>query len=61
MRALLLGLDSGGGGAPDATAYGDEGADTLGTRSTFADVAATPAEYFGLQAWPTGDSFLPHH
>ena len=31
MRALLLILDSAGcGGAPDAAAYGDEGADTLG-------------------------------
>src|SRR6185503_13363135 len=31
MRALLLVLDSVGcGGAPDAAAYGDEGADTLG-------------------------------
>ena len=31
MRALLLILDSVGcGGAPDAAAYGDEGADTLG-------------------------------
>ena len=31
MRALLLVLDSVGiGGAPDAAAYGDEGANTLG-------------------------------
>src|SRR5947209_16619100 len=31
MRALLIVLDSVGiGGAPDATRYGDEGADTLG-------------------------------
>lgn len=31
----------------------------LGTRSTFADVAASLAEYFQLPAkWPTGNSFL---
>jgi len=33
------------------------GAD-LGTRSTFADVAATLAEIFGLGKWPVGESFL---
>jgi phosphopentomutase len=31
----------------------------LGCRETFADVAATLAEYFGLEpAWPVGRSFL---
>lgn len=29
----------------------------LGTRKSFADIAATAAEYFGLH-WPTGNSFL---
>src|SRR5438045_9076506 len=32
-------------------------AQDLGTRKTFADVAATLAEYF-LISWPTGTSFL---
>ena len=32
----------------------------LGTRTTFADVAATLAEFFRLrQKWPVGASFLP--
>lgn len=31
----------------------------LGTRSTFADVAATLAQFFGLPPWPAGESFLP--
>jgi len=31
----------------------------LGTRATFADVAATLAEVFGVGAWPVGESFLP--
>jgi phosphopentomutase len=31
----------------------------LGTRETFADVAATLAEYFAV-SWPTGTSFLTH-
>ena len=31
----------------------------LGTRATFADVAATIAEAFGLAPWPVGRSFLP--
>ncbi|HSH38437.1 MAG TPA: phosphopentomutase [Chthoniobacterales bacterium] len=30
----------------------------LGTRETFADVAATLAAYFGVPNWPTGTSFL---
>jgi phosphopentomutase len=30
----------------------------LGTRSTFADVAASLAEFFRLRAWPSGVSFL---
>jgi phosphopentomutase len=34
----------------------------LGTRSTFADVAATLAEFFHLrQKWPIGDSFIALH
>ena len=33
----------------------------LGTRTTFADVAATLTEFFHLSTWPTGDSFLPHN
>ena len=31
----------------------------LGTRETFADVAATLAEFFRLPAWPGASSFLP--
>ncbi len=31
----------------------------LGTRDTFADIAATLAEIFKLPAWPVGTSFLP--
>ena len=30
----------------------------LGTRRTFADVAATLAKFFRLDPWPTGESFL---
>ena len=30
----------------------------LGTRTSFADVAATISEYFGLAAWPGASSFL---
>ena len=30
----------------------------VGTRETFADVAATLADYFGLSGWKTGRSFL---
>ncbi len=30
----------------------------LGTRETFADIAATLAEFFHLEPWPTGLSFL---
>ena len=30
----------------------------LGTRETFADVAASLADYFGVEGWPTGTSFL---
>ena len=33
-------------------------ADALGTRETFADVAATLAEFFALAAWPGAESFL---
>ena len=32
---------------------------SLGTRETFADVAATLAEFFGLGAWRDAKSFLP--
>lgn len=39
--------------------HNDESQD-LGTRPTFADVAATLSAYFQLpNAWPVGDSFLP--
>ena len=31
----------------------------LGTRQTFADIAATLAEFFRLDPWPVGESFLP--
>lgn len=50
-RALLIVLDSVGiGGAPDAAAYGDEGADTLGH---IADGCATGAgDRAGLRAGP---------
>jgi phosphopentomutase len=35
-------------------------AENLGTRATFADIAATLSVYFQLpNAWPVGDSFLP--
>jgi phosphopentomutase len=34
-------------------------ADALGTRETFADVAATLAEFFAMPAWPGARSFLP--
>lgn len=38
----------------------NDGASALGTRKTFADVAATLSAYFDLpNAWPAGDSFLP--
>lgn len=33
-------------------------ANALGTRETFADVAATLAEFFALPAWPGAESFL---
>ncbi len=33
----------------------------LGTRTSFADTAATLAEFFALSALPVGISFLPHH
>ncbi len=36
-------------------------ANALGTRKTFADVAATLAEFFALPAWPSARSFLPIH
>jgi len=32
--------------------------DALGTRESFADIATTLAEFFGLPPWPTGASFL---
>lgn len=31
----------------------------LGARETFADVAATLADFFGIQPWAVGQSFLP--
>jgi phosphopentomutase len=31
---------------------------SLGTRDTFADIAATLADWFGLEPWPVGRSFL---
>lgn len=36
-----------------------EKAHPLGTRATFADIAATLAEAFALPAWPVGSRFLP--
>ncbi len=32
---------------------------SLGTRETFADIAAALTEFFELEPWPTGTSFLP--
>jgi phosphopentomutase len=43
---------------PILALHGDH-ATPLGIRDTFADVAATLADYFCLPAWPTGRSFLP--
>jgi len=37
--------------------HGD-GRTDLGTRETFADIASTLAEFFHLDPWPVGDSFL---
>lgn len=55
-RALLVVLDSVGiGGAPDAAAYGDQGADTLGHIA--AACAAGRADRAGLRAGPLA---LPH-
>lgn len=55
-RALLIVLDSVGiGGAPDAAAYGDEGADTLGHIA--AACAAGRANSAGLRSGPLA---LPH-
>jgi phosphopentomutase len=34
-------------------------AEPLGTRQTFADIAATLADFFQLKRWPAGTSFLP--
>lgn len=34
---------------------------SLGTRRTFADVAATLTAFFGLPAWPVGDAWLARH
>ncbi|TCL95715.1 phosphopentomutase [Rhizobium sp. PP-WC-2G-219] len=51
MRAFLFVLDSLGiGGAPDAAAFGDEGADTLGHIAEFC--AAGAADRAGLRAGP---------
>ena len=33
--------------------------DPLGTRATFADVAASLAYFFELEPWPVGEAFLP--
>ncbi|MGO8352442.1 phosphopentomutase, partial [Rhizobium johnstonii] len=50
-RAFLFVLDSFGvGGAPDAEAYGDEGADTLGHIAEFC--AAGAADRAGLREGP---------
>src|SRR5436305_6235331 len=55
MRALILVLDSAGiGGAPDAHAYGDEGADTIGH---IADVCARGGANNGERGGPLR---LPH-
>ncbi len=55
-RALLIVLDSVGiGGAPDAAAYGDEGADTLG--HVAAACAQGRADRAGLRSGPLA---LPH-
>ena len=55
-RALLIVLDSVGiGGAPDAAAYGDEGADTLGHIAVAC--AAGQADRAGLRSGPLA---LPH-
>lgn len=55
-RALLIVLDSVGiGGAPDAAAYGDEGADTLGHIA--AACAAGSADRTGLRSGPLA---VPH-
>jgi phosphopentomutase len=32
--------------------------DVLGTRASFADIAASLAEFFGVGPWRTGASFL---
>ena len=59
MRALLIILDSAGcGGAPDAAAYGDEGANTLGHVLATAPDLELPA-LFSLGLWKilTGDVF----
>src|SRR4030095_12655821 len=50
-RAIILVLDSVGvGGAPDAAAYGDEGADTLGHIAEFC--AAGAGDRAGLRSGP---------
>ena len=61
MRALLLVLDSAGcGAAPDAAAYGDTGADTLGHIFAAQPDLALPA-LFSLGLWKilTADVFDP--
>ena len=59
MRALLIVLDSAGcGEAPDAAAYGDEGANTLGHVLATQPELELPA-LFSLGLWKilTGDVF----
>ena len=61
MRALLIVLDSVGcGHAPDAAAYGDEGANTLGHIFATQPELALP-NLFSLGLWKilTGDVFAP--
>ena len=38
--------------------FHDRDVRNLGTRETFADVAATLTHYFGVERWPAGSSFL---
>src|SRR5688572_22618656 len=61
MRALLIVLDSVGcGRAPDAAAYGDEGADTLGhILAAHPDLALPNLYCLGLWKVLTGDVFDP--
>ena len=51
-RALLLILDSAGcGRAPDAAAYGDAGADTLGHIFAQSPGLTLPAEHSRIRPW----------